>query len=59
MNNDNGLSHYLLAGSTPEMTQDMMNLDPNAPQIINQRTDDDNLVVAQLINEMNNIKETQ
>ena len=58
MDNDRGLSHYLLSGgadggSPSHKLDELAGLGPG----LSQQQDDDNLVVAQLINEMNNIKE--
>ena len=58
MDNDRGLSHYLLCGAADASSpgnklDDLAGLGPG----LSQQQDDDNMVVASLINEMNNIKE--
>ena len=52
-----GLSHYLLAGA-PDANGAYSDTNTQGG-ILSAAQDDSNLVVANLINEMNNIKETQ
>jgi len=64
MDNDQGLSHYLLAGgdSNTHMRGDNelsgAAVASGSQGLLSQQHDDDNMVAAQLILEMNNIKET-
>lgn len=56
MDNDNGLSQYLLAGAQDNV------LGGNASRLeplhdLSSKQDDENMVVSQLIHEMNNIKQ--
>jgi hypothetical protein len=64
MDNDHGLSHYLLAGADSN-TQMRGGNELNGAAgatgsqgLLSQQHDDDNMVHAQLILEMSNIKET-
>lgn len=65
MDNDHGLGHYLLAGgdSNTQMRNNNELSGAGAASggqgLLSQQQDDDNMVAAQLILEMNNIKETQ
>ena len=59
-NNDGGLSQYLLAGSgTGSNSQAKLDEYGGFAPGLSQKQDDDNMVVAQLLNEMNNIKEVR
>jgi len=56
-NHENGLGQYLLQGAANTMKSDELNDMDMSRAPLSEKQDEEDMVVAQLINELNNIKE--